>query len=148
MRAAEDQGASVAVLFGPERSGLTNDELVLADRVIAVPLNPAFASLNLAQAVLIISYEWRAAAGETAPERLPTGRSPAASKAEILNFFNALEGELDLRGFYPTPAMRPKMVRNMRNMFQRIRLSQQDVRSLFGIVKSLTRPPRGRGGKD
>ncbi|MDP6475669.1 MAG: RNA methyltransferase [Alphaproteobacteria bacterium] len=140
--------ASAGILFGPERSGLDNDDVVLADAIIEVALNPAFASLNLAQAVLIISYEWCAAAGEAAPERLPASPAPAASKKEILNFFDMLEGELDARSFYPTAAMRPKMTRNMRNLFQRIQLSHQDVQSLFGIVKSLTRPPPGEGGKD
>ena len=66
------------ILFGPERSGLSNDDVVLADAIIEVPLNPAFSSLNLAQAVLIICYEWSAAAQETAPEYLPVGRRPAA----------------------------------------------------------------------
>ncbi len=136
MRAAP--AARAGILFGPERSGLSNDDVVLADAIIEVPLNPAFASQNLAHAVLIICYEWCAAAGEAALERSPAGRSPAATKKDIINFFNMLEGELDSRGFYPTAAMRPKMVRNMRNLFQRIQLSQQDVQSLFGIVKSLT----------
>lgn len=130
--------ARAGILFGPERSGLGNDDMVLADAIIEVPLNPAFASLNLAQAVLIVCYEWCAAAGEAAPERTPAGHSPAARKKEILNFFNMLEGELDSRDFYPTSKMRPKMVQNMRNMFQRMEMSQQDVQSLFGIVKSLT----------
>ena len=138
------RAANTGVLFGPERSGLNNDDVVLADAIIEVPLNPAFASLNLAQAVLIVCYEWCAAAQEAAPERLPAGRSPAASKKEILNFFNMLEGELDSRDFYPTAQMRPKMVSNMRTLFQRIQMSQQDVQSLFGIVKSLSRPPPGR----
>ncbi|MDA0230044.1 MAG: RNA methyltransferase [Proteobacteria bacterium] len=130
------------ILFGPERSGLSNDDVVPADAIIEVPLNPAFSSLNLAQAVLIICYEWSAAAQEATPEYLPVGHSPAANKEEILNFFNMLEGELDSRDFYPTVAMRPKMVSNLRNLFQRLELSQQDVKSLFGVVKSLTRPPR------
>ena len=141
--------ANAGILFGPERSGLNNDDVVPADAIIEVPLNPAFASLNLAQAVLVICYEWCAAAQEGAPERPPAGRSPAASKKEILNFFNMLEGELDAREFYPTAQMRPKMVSNMRNLFQRIQLSRQDVQSLFGIVKSLIRPPPGKtSGKE
>ncbi len=136
--------ANTGILFGPERSGLSNDDVVLADAIIEVPLNPAFSSLNLAQAVLIVCYEWFAATQEAAPEYLPPGRSPTASKKEILNFFNMLEKELDSRDFYPTAAMRPKMVSNLRNLFQRIELSQQDVKSLFGVVKSLTRPPPGK----
>ena len=136
--------SKAGVLFGPERSGLGNDEVVLADAIIEVPLNPAFSSLNLAQAVLIVSYEWYAASGEATPERLPMPRSPTAKKEEILNFFNMLEGELDVRSFYPTPAMRPKMTRNLRNLFQRLQLSQQDVKSLYGVVKALANTPPGR----
>ncbi len=135
--------AKAGILFGPERSGLNNDDVSLADAIIEVPLNPAFASLNLAQAVLIISYEWYAATGETVPECLLTDHGSAAQKDEILNFFNMLEGELDIRNFYPTPAMRPKMTRNMRNLFQRLQLSQQDVQSLYGIVKALANTPPG-----
>jgi len=143
----QNAGSKAGILFGPERSGLDNDDVVLADAIIEVPLNPAFASLNLAQAVLIVCYEWHAASREEEPERLPAGRSPAAQKKEILNFFNMLEGELDDRGFYPTAAMRPKMTRNMRNLFQRLQLSQQDVQSLYGIVKALANtPPGGKSG--
>ncbi len=146
----KNTAAKVGVLFGPERSGLDNDDMVLADTIIEVPLNPAFASLNLAQAVLIVSYEWYAASGELVPEPecLPAGRGLAAQKKEILNFFNMLEGELDARGFYPTLAMRPKMTRNMRNLFQRLNLSQQDVQSLYGIVKALANTPSGSKSGD
>ena len=139
--------SKAGILFGPERSGLDNDEIVLSDAIIEVRLNPAFASLNLSQAVLIVSYEWYAASGKVISERLPMGRSPAARKKEILNFFQMLEQELDARSFYPTPAMRPKMTRNIRNLFQRLKLSQQDVQSLYGIVKSLANtPPGGKPG--
>ena len=140
--------ARAGILFGPERSGLDNDDVSLADAIIEVPLNPAFSSLNLAQAVLILSYEWRTAGGEISLQEAPAaGQIPTATKSEIINFFNMLEDELKKRDFYPTPAMQPKMARNMRNMFQRIQLSQQDVQSLFGIFKALSRPPPGEGDK-
>ena len=140
--------AKSGILFGPERSGLNNDDVTLADAIIEVPLNPAFSSLNLAQAVLILSYEWRTAGGEDAAQQASAeNQIPVATKSEISNFFNMLEDELKKRDFYPTPAMQPKMARNMRNMFQRIQLSQQDVQSLFGIFKALSRPPPGRNGK-
>jgi len=139
----QNTATKAGILFGPERSGLENDDVVFADAIIEVPLNPAFASLNLAQAVLIASYEWYSASCETVPERLPTGRNSAARKEEVLSFFNMIEGELASRGFYPTPAMRPKMTRNMRNLFMRLNLSQQDVQSLYGIVKTLANTPPG-----
>jgi tRNA/rRNA methyltransferase len=144
--------AKAGILFGPERSGLNNEDVSIADAIIEVPLNPAFSSLNLAQAVLILSYEWRTAGGgEASSFNLSTSESasdiPVANKSEIMSFFNMMEIELEKRDFYPSAAMQPKMVRNMRNMFQRIQLSQQDVQSLFGIFKALTRRPPDPGDK-
>ena len=144
MRAAAGSGERIGLLFGPEKAGLKNEELVLADAIIQIPLNPAFASLNLAQAVLILAYEWHVAAAGAAPaEPLPSGRNRMATKAEVLSFFEHLESALDARDFYSTPEMRPKMVRNMRSMFERISLTRQDVQTLYGIVRSLGEdPPR------
>ena len=137
MRVAEDQGASVALLFGPERSGLSNDELVLADRVIAVPLNPAFASLNLAQAVLIIGYEWFQAAHEGPSESLALGGGLPVERSELLNFLERLERALDAGGFFHPPEKRASMVRNLRNIFLRGDLTDTEVRTLHGVVSAL-----------
>lgn len=145
MRAAEDEGAAVALLFGPERSGLTNDELVLADRVVAVPLNPAFASLNLAQAVLIIGYEWFLAAHEGAhqgaDEGAPRGRYSGvglpAERAELMNFLERLERALDAGDFFHPPEKRAGMVRNLRNIFLRGDLTETELRTLHGVVSAL-----------
>ena len=147
MRDAGRQGARLGFLFGPEKAGLKNEELVLADAIVSIPLNPAFASLNLAQAVLIMAYEWRlsAPAQEESPPPEPTGSARPATKEEIVHFFEHLEGALDARSFYPTPEMRPKMVLNMRTMFERISLTRQDVQTLRGVVRALTgEGPRGR----
>lgn len=144
MRTVIDTGSRVGVLFGPERTGLSNDEVALADAIIEVPLNPSFASLNLAQAVLLVSYEWRASGDTTDPVHLPLGRTRPATKKELAGFLDFLEGELSERGFFPTAAMRPKMARNIRVMFERIPLTRQDLQTLFGIVKTMTHPrPRG-----
>ncbi len=147
LRDGARRGARLGLLFGPEKAGLRNEELVLADAIVSIPLNPAFASLNLAQAVLIMAYEWRLAGA--APEEEPppppaSGSARPATKDEILHLFEHLEGELDARGFYPTPEMRPRMVLNMRNMFERISLTRQDVQTLRGVVRALTggRPRR------
>src|SRR5438034_1278289 len=92
-RAAEEMRGFLAadeacgVLFGPERTGLVNDHIALADTVLTVPLNPAFSSLNLAQAVLLIGYEWFTARTEPKPEIMHTGHSRAANKEELLRFF-------------------------------------------------------------
>ena len=145
MREGARQGARLGLLFGPEKAGLRNEELVLADAIVQIPLNPAFASLNLAQAVLVMAYEWHlsAAAPEEPPPPEPTGSARPATKDEIVRFFEHLEGALDERGFFPTPQMRPRMVRNMRTMFERISLTHQDVQTLRGVVRALTGPRRG-----
>lgn len=145
MRQYETGGECIGVLFGPERSGLVNDDIALADTVLTVPLNPAFASLNLAQAVLLIGYEWFQAADETAPRHMMTGSSVHASKGEFVNFFGRLEGLLDETGFLVPPEKRPGMVRNLRNMFQRMEPTEQDLRTLHGIVSALTKGKRGGG---
>ena len=146
LRAGAGQGARLGLLFGPEKAGLKNEELVLADAIVQIPLNPAFASLNLAQAVLIMAYEWRLSADDAPAEPPPeaTGSARPATKDEILHFFEHLEGALDAREFFPTPEMRPRMVLNMRTMFERISLTRQDVQTLRGVVRALTEkgPPR------
>ena len=111
LRDAGRRGARLGLLFGPEKAGLKNEELVLADAIVRIPLNPAFASLNLAQAVLIMAYEWRLASGPLEDESeppAPMGSARPATKDEILHFFAHLEGALDARDFFPTPEMRPQ----------------------------------------
>ena len=137
MRAAAARGARIGVLFGPERSGLHNDDVSLAEALISVPLNPAHASLNIAQAVLLVGYEWFRQAGEGPGERMDTGRTVAAPRADLLRFFEHLESELDAGGFLRPPEKRPVMVRNIRNMFQRAGLTEREVRTLRGIVTAL-----------
>jgi tRNA/rRNA methyltransferase len=147
IRAATAAGERVGLLFGPERAGLSNDEMALADATVLVPLNPAFASLNLAQAVLLLGYEWFQAGAE-APERaLPLGRSPAASKEELLGLFAHLEAALDGSGFLRNAEKRPGMVRNIRNMLDRTGLTRQEVRTLRGMIASLVEPKPQRIGR-
>ncbi len=137
IRAAGARGERVGVLFGPERTGLLNDDIPLADTVLQVPLNPAYSSLNLAQAVLIVGYEWFQAATDAPPRQLVTNETRPATKAELLNFFAHLEKELDDCGFLRHADKRPVMVRNIRNIFQRADLTEQEIRTLHGIVKEL-----------
>ena len=141
MRRAVAGGARVGGLFGNERSGLENDDITCADRVIQAPLNADFHSLNLSQAVLLIAYEWFQAGGGCKPAQLPEGRTPAATKGELLNFFNRLEAALDCCGFFHVAEKRPIMVRNIRNLFQRAELREQEVKTLHGIVTCLFRGP-------
>ena len=146
MREAFAGGGRAGLLFGPERTGLENDDLALADALMMVPVNPAFASLNLAQCVLLMSYEWHKAGDTTVAERIEYQQTRPANKEELLGFFEHLEGELDRFGFLKPPEKRPSMVRNLRNMFQRAGLTEQEVRTLRGVVAALTRRyPKGEG---
>ncbi len=141
IRTATSSGESCGILFGPERAGLLNDHVALADTVLTVPLNPAFSSLNLAQAVLLIGYEWYAGGDTTAPVTEPP--LPPATKDNLIHFFQHLEEELDKSGFLHNLQKRPIMVRNLRNLFQRAGYTEQEVRTLHGIVSALAGP---RGG--
>lgn len=138
MRAVAAAGQRFGVLFGPERTGLHNDDVAIADTVVTVPLNPEYSSLNLAQCVLLVSYEWYQSADPELPERHMTkGAQPPASKEKLLGFFDHLERELDECGFLRHPDKRPVMVRNIRNLFQRANLTNQEVQTLHGIVHEL-----------
>lgn len=150
MREAAANGERVAVLFGPERSGLDNDAVTLADAVVAVPLNPGFTSLNLAQAVLLVGYEWWQAGDDTPARQLvQTATSgQTAGKEELLNFYTRLEGALDEAGFFSVPEKRPTAVRNIRNIFSRAGLTKGEVDTLHGILSALIKmPKRPRGPK-
>jgi tRNA/rRNA methyltransferase len=143
LRAAVGRDERVGLMFGPERAGLTNDDLTLADTLITVPLNPGFSSLNLAQAVLILSYEWFQAGDETAARRLVTNATRPGTREELLNFFAHLEAALDEVGYFKTAEKRPAMVRTIRNLFARADLTEQEIRTLHGIVKELKEGRRG-----
>jgi tRNA/rRNA methyltransferase len=140
MRRLMGAGRACGILFGPERMGLLNDHLSLADTVISVPLNPAFSSLNLAQAVLLVGYEWFASGDATAREALRTGDSAPATKAELQRFFEHLEEELDRNGFLRNIEKRPSMVRNIRNLFQRANCTEQELRTLHGVITAFAGP--------
>lgn len=135
------RGERSGYLFGPERTGLENDDVTLVDALLTVPLNPDFSSLNLAQAVLVAAYEWRMSGDATPGRALAKGKAEAATKGEVLDFFARLETELDECGFLRNTEMRPVMVRNIRSIFHRAGLMSHEVRTLHGIVTGLTRRP-------
>lgn len=148
MRAIAADGQKFGVMFGPERTGLENDDVSLADTVVTVPLNPDYSSLNLAQCVLLVSYEWYQAAEPTLPDRHMTkGAEPPASKEKLQHFFDHLERELDECGFLRIADKRPVMVRNIRNLFQRAHLTGQEVQTLHGIVHELVTYRHRKGKK-
>jgi tRNA/rRNA methyltransferase len=140
-------GETVGILFGRERIGLENHEVALADRIVTLPVNPAFASLNLGQAVVIVAYEWFKLAGSGLPFSEPD-KSPPASKQQLLAFFSSLEGELEKVEFFRPPDKRDTMQINLRNIFTRMALSQQDIRTLHGVIMSIAEGRKGpaRGG--
>jgi len=141
-------GETVAVLFGRERNGLENDEVALADRIVTLPVNPAFASLNLAQAVVIVAYEWfKRASDEKLPFAMPEKSAPAP-KAQLLAFFAALERELEKVEFFRPPDKRETMQINLRNIFSRMQPTQQDIQTLQGVIMAIAEGRKGpaRGG--
>src|SRR5437763_4000602 len=141
-------GENVAVMFGRERHGLENDEVALADRIVTFPVNPAFASLNLAQAVALIAYEWfKLASGGALPFAMPQ-KSPAAGKEQVQAFFANLERELDQIEYFRPLEKRATMLANLRNIFARMQPTQQDIQTLHGIVVALSEGRKGpaRGG--
>jgi tRNA/rRNA methyltransferase len=140
-------GDTVAVVFGRERWGLMNDEVGLADRIVTFPVNPAFASLNLAQAVLIVAYEWFKAAGGVLPFQMPL-RSPPAGKEQLFAFFATLERELERVEFFRPAEKRDTMTINLRNIFTRMAPSQQDIQTLHGVVTAIAEGRKGpaKGG--
>src|SRR4051794_29430533 len=143
-QARVSSGQAVGVLFGRERTGLDNDEVALADALVTFPVSPSQPSLNLAQAVLLVAWERFRIAGGT----LPFGgaaRSPAAPRGAILSFLDYVEAELDAVKFYP-PGKKPVMARNMRDMFLRMEMSEQDVRTLRGAVRAIAEARRARKG--
>jgi tRNA/rRNA methyltransferase len=133
------QGDKVGVLFGPERTGLTNDDMVQADTALSIPLNPQFSSLNIAQAVLLVSYEWAMAEEDALAERMSDHSTRPATKDELQNLFAHLERALDQSGFLRNKAMRPAMVNNLRALLQRTAMTEQEVRSFHGVIKYLAK---------
>ena len=141
-------GENVAIVFGRERIGLENHEIALADRIVTLPVNPAFASLNLAQAVLVIAYEWfKHMGGGELPFAMPD-KSPPAPKQQIDAFFADLERELERVEFFRPEEKRGTMSVNLRNIFQRMTPTQQDIRTLHGVINAIVHGRKGpaRGG--
>jgi tRNA/rRNA methyltransferase len=145
MRAALGRGERVGVLFGPERTGLSNDDLALADALITVPLNPAFTSLNLAQAVLLVGYEWFRGGGPPPPGPSSEDSARPATKGEIEGLHRHLVSELDAVDFFRADDRRISLARTIRLILARAALREPDVHLLHGIVKALARGRPGRG---
>lgn len=138
-RAMIAEGRKVAVLFGPERAGLENDDLISADALISVPVNPEFASLNLGQAVLLTAYEWRRQTVEVAAERMEFAGTEPASKIEIEKLAEHYEAELDSAGFFFPETKAEGMKLSLRNLWFRLGLTRAEVQTLHGMLRQLLR---------
>lgn len=135
-------GRSTAILFGGERAGLETQDIALCQGIITIPIDPKFHSLNLAQAVVVTAYEWRTALADEAPPRFRHMEAPPATEAQLVGLYEHLERELEAGGFFHPPEKKASMVQNLRVIFARAGLSEQEVRTLRGVVTALS---KGRG---
>jgi tRNA/rRNA methyltransferase len=140
---AERIGASTqrsAILFGPERSGLETEEVALADAIVTVPINPEFASLNLAQAVILLAYEWSKRSELTQP----TARDlePPAPHGELEGLIEQLNEELDAKGYFHPPSLTAATKNTLRTIFTKTRWSSREVKAIRGVIRALVNAPR------
>lgn len=150
LRARHGMGQRTGILFGRERFGLYNDEVGLADEIVTFPVDPDFSSLNIAQAALLMSYEWMKSGLEDETKTNFTGpEMKAASKEELHGLFAYLEGALEARGYFRPAPKKPKMVDNLRAVLTRAGFAEPELKVLRGIISSLDRfspaMPRGDG---
>lgn len=136
-------GQSVAVLFGPERAGLENDDIARANTIVNVPVNPDFPSLNLAQCVLLMAYEWRRATAEIVPGEMAWAGTEPATQTEVEKLSEHWENRLATAGFFFPPEKAPHMKTTLRNLWSRMPLTRADVQVLHGALRQLVRRPPG-----
>jgi tRNA/rRNA methyltransferase len=157
MRERSARGEKCGILFGRERNGLETSEVAVCDALVMIPVNSRFASLNLAQAVLLLGYGWMRESGHATLGRVTNYETPVqsglnlgsdrpANKEELFGFFEHIESELERSGFFNPVEKRPAVVQNLRTMFTRLRPTEQEIRSLRGIVATLAKG-KGHGRK-
>ncbi|NNJ67071.1 MAG: RNA methyltransferase [Boseongicola sp.] len=132
-------GERVAVLFGPERAGLENEDIAKANAIISVPVNPEFPSLNLAQCVLLTGYEWRRATSDVTPVEVELAGTEMASQLEVEKLAEHYEERLDTAGFYFPEAKAEGMKRMMRNLWSRMPMTRADVQLFHGVLRQMVR---------
>ena len=135
------EGRNVGLLFGGERAGLETADIALCQAVVTLPIDPRFRSLNLAQAVIILAYEWRMTQATGAPALFRDAPPPAEAGA-MQGLYDHFESELDAAGFFHPPEKKPSMMQNLRSALGRARFSDQEVRTFRGVVTALS---KGRG---
>lgn len=142
------RGEKVGILFGPERAGLENADLVAAQAIVSVPANPDFSSLNIAQCVLLLGYEWWLSADDTPGEALVLPDTRLAERGEVARFVGHLVDRLATHHFFWPEGKRPSMEENVVNLFSRAAWTEADIRTLYGIVRALSeRPAAGGAGE-
>ena len=139
MAAQIGAGKSVGLLFGREKWGLLNEEVALADSIVTLPVEPAFASLNIAQAVLLMAYEWRRHSDIGAQLPFADAMAEVAPREELIGLFGHLETTLDGSGFFTAPDKRPTVINNLRTMLERGKFTSQEIRTLRGVISSIDR---------
>ncbi|MEP1229827.1 MAG: RNA methyltransferase [Litorimonas sp.] len=142
LRTISGQGLRTGVLFGPEKAGLKNADVVLCDAILTYPVNPAFQSLNLAQAVNVFAFLWASSEGADIPELFDDALSDVAPREDLTRLFDHLDTELEAAGFYHPTTKRPLMQQNIRAPLTRAKMSTQEVRTFRGMIKAMT---EGRG---
>jgi len=147
IRDAAGSGIRSGVLFGAERAGLETDDLAACHGVIEAPLNPEYPSLNLAGAVLMMAYEWRVSSLEPAAPRLETQGFRPATQSEFDGFLDQLVDRLEAGGFFRTPELKPPTVNNLRALFRRTDPTEQEIRTLRGVVRALELAGRSEAGR-
>lgn len=131
-------GHKCGILFGPERTGLENDDISTAKAIIEIPLNPEHTSLNLSQAVLLVGYEWYKTQINVAQEEFVTNATKLATNKQLMNFFNFLENKLSDYKNLSDAEKRPTMLRNLHNIFTRNSMTEQELNTLYGIISHLS----------
>jgi tRNA/rRNA methyltransferase len=150
LRARFQAGEGTGILFGRERWGLTNEEVALADEIVTFPVNPAFASLNIAQAVLLMSYEWmKSGMDDVASVPFQATSQTPSTKDQLFGLFDQIEDALDSRGYFHPIEKKPRMIDNLRAVLSRRAFSKQEISVMRGVISSLDRFTRKtpRGGR-
>ncbi|NOD63187.1 MULTISPECIES: RNA methyltransferase [unclassified Ruegeria] len=132
-------GEKVAVLFGPERAGLENEDIAKANAIISVPVNPEYASLNLGQCVLLTAYEWMRQTGDVVHKTTDLGKGDWATGIEVEKLVEHYEDRLEEAGFFYPPEKAEGMKVNLRNLWSRMRMTRADVQMLHGIMRQMVR---------
>lgn len=137
MKRRMEDSQQTGILFGAERAGLANDDISLAHAIVTIPLNPGFSSLNLAQGVLLVAYEWYQQY-VTLEQKERTGENLPAAHEKLNELYDRLEDELEKNHFFRSPDMRPSMMRNLKNMLGRAEMTEQEARTFHGVISALT----------